>query len=279
MPSSGRKRSAPDASSGPPTQPPNLRVLRLPAEPLSSDLAANLACLSKEQLLEMVVSLASVHPSIQTAAEGIARTLAAAEAENQRQAERRQAKAAQQARDKVPDFTNFMTRVEKYMDKEPPFSWGASRLMSEAARVTYGIEKILDQILQRCPRDSSFPVRATGMEVMVHIWHIVIFATPSYTRKQCINDSYMWPKKFLEMWSRFTSAEISCLGRTTIFVNTLNETANEWVRHCAHIPMFKEVLGDLKENAEGATSPGSTQGSQSPPASDPPSETVDLTGE
>lgn len=147
------------------------------------------------------------------------------------------------------------------MYKETPFSWSHSREITEAVRVSNGIEKIFEQILSRCDANSPSTIKCQSLEAVVSTLGIVVDSPPSHTRSYYINDSIMWQDFSRQLWEQLNPEEKQSIAPLPDFVESLTRVDNEWAAHgvpemLQHLATAVEALrGDASREVSEGRSP------------------------
>ena len=162
-------------------------------------------------------------------------------------AEERRRKAEERKKKTPLNFDHLCHRVHKYMHKDMPWNWGRSREITEAVRVSVGIEKILDQMLERCAPDSPLVIKANTLDAIVTMLEIIVGAPPSYTRRYCVSHYAGWRRRLGQLWKRFTAEE-----KHTVMVSMRNivdrmmEADARWQKYGVD-DLFAEVLAGYRD--------------------------------
>lgn len=112
------------------------------------------------------------------------------------QAERRRQQAADRRMRTPLNFDKLLDRIENYMSGD----LGPSRASGN-------IEKILQQMIERCGPATPFQIKGQSLETMITALDIIVGSSGSMARRTCVNDNYFWRVHLKQMWERLDPDE------------------------------------------------------------------------
>lgn len=129
------------------------------------------------------------------------------------------------------------------------------------ARASGSIEKIFQQIIERCGPATPFQIKLQSLLTMVIALDIIVGSVGSMARRTCVNDFYFWKVFLKQMWERLNPEEQSMMAEHEGFLDQLNRTYLEW-EACAVGEVFDFLRGAIQKLRGGRSLEHITSGQE-----------------